>query len=251
MTLVELVAKIAKRDATRTEATLQADIRQLPLTAPLSLTAENVVAADLETQAGFRRQIDFEAGSCLIEVKRDLSAGNVLSEATEQLTGCLAARQRQTGCRYVGILTDGSDWRCLCLPGTEAGPPREVAVHKLSPSRPELEPFLVWLEVGVVKRNYATMRGTSARYRFTRPRATDRVPRHRLRRDEDLAAASRGRSGLSIAMSATKNRFLTNLFPRCLLWMHFEGILVWKSSQRFILTGPGRYRYRRSWPCCP
>ena len=77
MTLVELLAQIARRDPTRSEATLQADIRQLVLTAPLSLSAEDVVTADLETPVGVRRRIDIEVGSCLIEVKRELSAGAI------------------------------------------------------------------------------------------------------------------------------------------------------------------------------
>jgi hypothetical protein len=111
MTLVELLAQIARRDPTRSEATLQADIRQLVLTAPLSLKAENVVTADLETPVGVRRRIDIEVGSCLIEVKRDLSAGNILTDAIGQPADYLAARQKVTGCRYVGILTDGAEWR--------------------------------------------------------------------------------------------------------------------------------------------
>jgi hypothetical protein len=147
MTLIELIAHIARRDKTRSEATLQADIRQLLLTAPLSLLAENVVTADLETSVGIRRRIDIEMGSCLIEVKRDLSAGSVLPDAIEQLTDYLAARQKETGCRYVGILTDCADWRCFCLPGVaETGPPREVSVYKLSPTKLDPETFLIWLE---------------------------------------------------------------------------------------------------------
>src|SRR5947209_12641396 len=146
MTPVELLAQIARRDTTRSEATLEADIRQLVLTAPLSLSAENVVTADLETPVGVRRRIDIEVGSCLIEVKRDLSAGTVLPDAMEQLAEYLAARQQGTGCRYVGILTDGADWRCVCLPAEAAGPPREVSAYKLSPTRPDPEPFLIWLE---------------------------------------------------------------------------------------------------------
>src|SRR5262245_4374993 len=112
MTISALLAQIAKRDSARSEATLQADIRQLVLIAPLSLSAENVVTADLETPVGIRRRIDIEVGSCLIEVKRDLAAGNVLADAIEQLADYLTSRQNETGCRYVGILTDGSDWRC-------------------------------------------------------------------------------------------------------------------------------------------
>lgn len=147
MAVADLLAQIARRDPARSEATLQADIRQLVLTAPLSLTAGDVVTADLETPVGVRRRIDIEVGSCLIEVKRDLSAGNVLPEAVEQLADYLAARQQETGCRYVGILTDGADWRCFRLPAAEeAGPPREVSAYKLSPAKPDPEPFLVWLE---------------------------------------------------------------------------------------------------------
>jgi hypothetical protein len=147
MTIAELLAQIARRDATRSEATLQADIRQLVLTAPLSLRAEDVVTADLETPVGVRRRIDIEVGSCLIEVKRDLSAGHTLPDAIEQLAGYLAARQEATGCRYVGILTDGADWRCFSLPGVaEAGLPHEVSAHKLSPTKPDAEAFLIWLE---------------------------------------------------------------------------------------------------------
>src|SRR5437660_3420710 len=123
MTVAELLAQIARRDPARSEATLQADVRQLVLTAPLSLSAENVVTADLETPVGVRRRIDIELGSCLIEVKRDLSAGSVLSDAIEQLADYLEARQNETGCRYVGILTDGADWRCFSLPAVaEAAP---------------------------------------------------------------------------------------------------------------------------------
>src|SRR3954462_14239025 len=138
MTIDELLARIARRDNTRPEATLQADIRQLVLTAPLSLSAEDVVTADLETPVGVRRRIDIEVGSCLIEVKRDLSAGSVLPDAIAQLADYLAARQKETGGRYVGILTDGADWRCYSLPGEPgAGPPHEVSAHRLAASKPD------------------------------------------------------------------------------------------------------------------
>ncbi len=147
MTVAELLAQIARRDKTRSEATLQADIRQLILTAPLSLSEGDLVTADLETPVGVRRRIDIEAGSCLIEVKRDLTVGSVLSDAIDQLSDYLTTRQHETGCRYVGILTDGADWRCFRLPGeVGAGPPREVSAFKLSPSNPDVESFLIWLE---------------------------------------------------------------------------------------------------------
>jgi len=144
MTVDELLAQIARRDNTRSEATLQADIRQLILTAPLSLSDENVRIADLETPVGVRRRIDIQVGSCLIEVKRDLSVGNVLTEAIQQLAGYLKTRQTETGCRYVGILTDGADWRCYSLPADPKAEPREVSSIQLSPTKPDTDALLIW-----------------------------------------------------------------------------------------------------------
>ena len=146
MTVAELLAQIAKRDNTRAEATLQADIRQLILTAPLSLSDENVRIADLESQVGIRRRIDIQAGSCLIEVKKDLTAGNVLPEAIKQLGDYLETRQNETGCRYVGILTDGADWRCYSLPAEAKAEPREVSSIKILTGKLDTEASLVWLE---------------------------------------------------------------------------------------------------------
>lgn len=146
MTVAELLAQIARRDNSRSEATLQSDIRQLILTAPLSLSDENVRIADLETQVGVRRRIDIQMGSCLIEVKKDLSAGNVLADAIKQLAGYLETRQNETGCRYVGILTDGADWRCYSLPAEPKAEPREVSTTQVSPANPDVDKFLVWLD---------------------------------------------------------------------------------------------------------
>lgn len=195
MTVVELIGQIARRDQTRSEATLQADIRQLILTAPLSLSDEDVRTADLETPVGIRRRIDIEAGSCLIEVKRDLSAGSVLPDAIEQLADYLFARRKETGCRYVGILTDGADWRCFSLPGTETEPPREVSAHKLSPSRPDVESFLIWLE-GVL----ATARDIPATPREIERRLGAGSSAHALDRDTLLELFARHREHPAVLM---------------------------------------------------
>jgi SAM-dependent methyltransferase len=196
MTVVELLAQIARRDNTRSEATLQADIRQLVLTAPLSLSAENLVTADQETPVGVRRRIDIEVGSCLIEVKRDLSAGSVLPDAIAQLADDLAARQKETGCRYVGILTDGADWRCVCLLGVaEASPPREVSAHTLSPTRPDTESFLIWLE-GVL----ATARDIPATPREIGRRLGAGSSAHALDRDTLLQLFTRHRDHPAVRM---------------------------------------------------
>jgi hypothetical protein len=87
MSLPEWLARIAARDVARYEATLQADIRQSILSVPSSLSADDLVTADLGSPVGPRRRIGIEVGNCLIEVKRDLVAGNTLAEATDQLGG--------------------------------------------------------------------------------------------------------------------------------------------------------------------
>ena len=196
MTVAEIIAQIARRDGTRSEATLQADIRQLVLTAPLSLSVENVVTADLETPVGVRRRIDIEVGSCLIEVKRDLSSGSVLPDAIKQLAGYLVARQQETGCRYVGILTDGTDWRCVCLPGAaDGGSAREVSAYKLSPTKPDSESFLIWLE-GVL----ATARDIPATPREIRRRLGSGSSAHDLDRETLLELFTRHRDHPAVLM---------------------------------------------------
>lgn len=221
MTVVELLTQIARRDNTRSEATLQADIRQLVLTAPLSLSEEDVITADLETPVGIRRRIDIEVGSCLIEVKRDLSAGSVLPDAIVQLADYLAERRRETGCRYVGILTDGADWRCVCLPGVaEEGPPREVSAHKISPTKPDTESFIIWLD-GVL----ATARDIPVTPREIERRLGAGSSSHALDRDTLLALFTQYRDHPAVRM---KRRLWARLL-RTALGTQFED-----SDQLFV-----------------
>ncbi|HEY9468363.1 MAG TPA: hypothetical protein VIQ76_01980, partial [Propionibacteriaceae bacterium] len=108
--VAEVVGRLAARDRLRSEATVQADVRQLLLTGGLGL-ADHDLEVGLETQVGDRRRIDVEVGYTVIEVKRDLRPAGVLKAAEPQLAGYVAARCEQTGQRYVGVLTDGADWR--------------------------------------------------------------------------------------------------------------------------------------------
>jgi hypothetical protein len=48
-------------------------------------------------------------------VKRDLRRNRVRQEAEEQLAGYIKFRMNQTGLRYVGVLTDGTQWACYDL----------------------------------------------------------------------------------------------------------------------------------------
>jgi RecB family endonuclease NucS len=104
--LHSLLQRIATTDRARSEATLQADIRQLLLMADFGLSDEDL-AVDLEVAVGDGRRIDIEIGCVVIEVKRSLASEKVVKNAEIQLAGYVKARTDSTGQRYLGILTDG------------------------------------------------------------------------------------------------------------------------------------------------
>src|SRR5437879_3763853 len=99
--LIELYSRLARRDTRRTEAEIQADVRQFILSAPFELDESDLSVVSLESPVGDRRRIDVEVGSTVIEVKRDLRRERAKREAEEQLAGYVAFRMNQTGLRYV------------------------------------------------------------------------------------------------------------------------------------------------------
>ncbi|MCC6554814.1 MAG: N-6 DNA methylase [Polyangiaceae bacterium] len=129
---------------------VQADVRQLLLTADLNLSADNLEVV-LEAQLGDRRRIDVEVGATVIEVKKDLRVGNVRSEAVEQLKGYVLKREQQFARRYLGVITDGAEWRCYRLHLDQLV---EVSATTVDMAKPDVDALLVWLE-GVL----ATVRG--------------------------------------------------------------------------------------------
>lgn len=108
-----IVARILRRDPVRAEATLQADIRSFILQAGLNVSSEQMLDVSMESQVGdgTRRRIDIEAGTTVIEVKKDLSRGTTRADAEVQLAGYLQRRSSEQGARYLGVLTDGHEWR--------------------------------------------------------------------------------------------------------------------------------------------
>ncbi len=141
--LETLIAGLVNRDAPRTEADLQAQVRQLLVTAPLNLDDDALHNVLLESPAGARRRIDVEVGSTVIELKKDLRVGNVRVDAVTQLQGYVASRQEKFGRRYVGVLTDGVEWICYHL---RDGALAEVAKLDLNPKKPDSQALCVWLE---------------------------------------------------------------------------------------------------------
>lgn len=137
-----VLRRLADRDRVRSEATVQADVRQLLLAGDLGL-AEHDLDISMEAQVGDRRRIDVEIGFTVIEVKKDLRNPAVVGQAVKQLAGYVTARTNQTGQRYVGVLTDGAAWLAYHLrDGTLA----EVTRHEVKPTRPDSTAFLYWLE---------------------------------------------------------------------------------------------------------
>lgn len=139
--LDQLLLDIADRRRGRAEATLQGLIQTLLTTSGLNLANNDVIPVDLEAQVGGGQRIDIEMGSCIIEVKRDLSAPNALAAAQAQLAGYVRERTRSFERRYVGILTDGADWRLYHLIGDDF---EQVSRFEVAPGCPAAD-LIEWI----------------------------------------------------------------------------------------------------------
>ena len=140
--LTALVSELADRTAPRTEADVQSGIRSLLLYGGLNLEDPQV---KLETPAPGRRRVDVENGQTVLECKKDLTVGNVRSEAVKQLSGYIRDRTQELGHRYSGILTDGQEWNLYHL-NQSSDEVTPVATLHVKPTDPDVEGLLVWLE---------------------------------------------------------------------------------------------------------
>jgi hypothetical protein len=141
--LLETFQRLVVRNAKRTEAEIQADVRQFILSAPFELEAGDLHDVNLESPVGDRRRIDVEAGSTVIEVKRDLRKEKPKKDAELQLAGYVEHRMQQTGLRFVGILTDGTEWNCYDLID---GKLLQVSELTLEETEEDEDRLIVWLE---------------------------------------------------------------------------------------------------------
>jgi hypothetical protein len=140
--LKQLLRGMSDREAHRTEANVQSDLRTLLLAAPLELEDADLEIV-LEQQAGSGHRIDVEAGSCIFEVKRDLRKGNVRKEAEAQLAGYVEARTQTMRQRYVGVLTDGAEWDLYHLADDKL---HAVSTFTVDAKKPDVDGLSVWLE---------------------------------------------------------------------------------------------------------
>jgi SAM-dependent methyltransferase len=140
--LTSLARDLASR-AIGAEANVQAHIQTILLYGGLNLGEENLETVELEAQAGGGRRIDIEAGFTVIEVKRDLRVTGVREQAEAQLAGYVRSRTQALQQRYVGVLTDGADWRLYHLAGDDF---IEVSRLELTPANADADALIVWLE---------------------------------------------------------------------------------------------------------
>lgn len=142
--LAARVRRLANRESkTRTEADVQADISSLLTLGGIDLDDEQVVKLEVPLGDSTRRRIDIEVGNAVIEVKRDLRRAGVLGDAVTQLAGYVKAQTSKLGARYVGVLSDGAEWRLYHLTDGELV---GVDRHDVSPAEPDVEALTVWLE---------------------------------------------------------------------------------------------------------
>lgn len=125
----------------RTEATLQSEIHTFLLSAGLNLGDDDVVT--LEAPSGEGKRIDIAVGNVCIEVKRQITEGTRRDEAIVQLGGYVADQTAALGRRYVGVLTDGSEWQLYHL-GTD-GLLELAATHTVKAADPDVDGLATWL----------------------------------------------------------------------------------------------------------
>jgi hypothetical protein len=139
----DAVQRLAARDTTRSEADLQADVYLLLTAGGLSLRPDQVARLEAPIGDGTRRRLDVEIGHCVIEVKKDLRLSGVLHDAEDQLSGYVTTQTARLESRYVGVLTDGTDWYLYHL---HQGKLLQVAHLSLNRQDPDVERLTIWLE---------------------------------------------------------------------------------------------------------
>jgi len=141
--LTNLLKRLAGRDRVRTEADVQSDVKMLLAAANLNISQDDIVSLEVPVGDGSRRRVDIEVGNLAIEVKRDLRKPGVFDEAIPQLAAYVQARAKLTSCRYIGLVTDGADWRVYHLANGSLEPVTSLLIDSQDP---DVDKLTVWLE---------------------------------------------------------------------------------------------------------
>jgi SAM-dependent methyltransferase len=138
LALVDLV----KGNNRRNDASIAEAIQVLLLNGGFGLNERDVqtVSAEIPFSA---RYIDVEPARAIIASKSSLGFEPAVHEAERQLALSLEVRSRQTGQRYVGVLTDGIHWRAYQRLQNEL---RLVTSHDVETHRPDGRELFYWLD---------------------------------------------------------------------------------------------------------
>jgi SAM-dependent methyltransferase len=98
---------LASRNPGRSEADIQAQVREVLLYGGFDLGDESVA---LESSTDDRRRLDVEVGAVIVECKKDLRPPSLLAKAETQI-GEYLDEKAAGGTSYAGVLTDGAIWR--------------------------------------------------------------------------------------------------------------------------------------------
>ena len=138
----DIAARLARGPTGRSEADIQADVRQLLIEAQFLLDSEESNVS-LEARVGGKGRIDIEAGNAVVEVKKNLGSQASLASASRQLATYVLHRTEEAAQRYVGLLTDGRLWILFhLLPSDEL---QEVSRFHLRRAV-EGDSLVAWLE---------------------------------------------------------------------------------------------------------
>lgn len=138
---VDITVRGMLKRGVHTEADIQSSIKAVLLAADIGLNEDGVLLED-PMGDGSKRRIDIRFGQAIIETKRNLAQTD-LPAALEQLTGYVATRSSAYGVPFIGILTDGRDWRLYDLIDDEL-----TLVSSLTLTDPDTaaDRLIVWLE---------------------------------------------------------------------------------------------------------
>ena len=89
---------------------VRADIQQLLIIGGLSLSPDDFSETYM-TSSSVHSEIIIEAANTIFVVRQDLRVRSVVKIAEHQLSSYLNERRNQTGERYAGIITDGTEWQ--------------------------------------------------------------------------------------------------------------------------------------------
>jgi SAM-dependent methyltransferase len=136
----EIIVRLAERSDNRDTSMIYADIQQLLLIGGLGLTPKDFKEPAASPQTSC---LDIETAHTAIDVSRDLRQASASNTARSRLHSYLRKRTRQTGERYVGIVTDGVQWHAnLIIDNTL----HQLASKTTSTSDTRIAELLTWLE---------------------------------------------------------------------------------------------------------